>query len=64
MYCEAVTIIFLEQITVYIEKMNIKESSFRVLELEFSNAKKYIDKLNLDIITMKKNKEKYIIIYI
>ncbi|KAL4090850.1 hypothetical protein QTP88_025616 [Uroleucon formosanum] len=47
-----------EQITVYIEKMNIKESSFRVLELEFSNAKKYIDKLNLDIITMKKNKEK------
>lgn len=64
MYCEAVTIVFLEQITAYIEKMNIKESAFRVLELEFSNAQKYIDKLNLDIITMKKNKEKYIIIYI
>jgi len=44
--------------------MNIKESAFRVLELEFSSAQKYIDKLNLDIITMKKNKEKYIIIYI
>ncbi|XP_022182127.1 cilia- and flagella-associated protein 58-like [Myzus persicae] len=47
-----------EQINAYIEKMNIKESAFRVLELEFSNAQKYIDKLNLDIITMKKNKEK------
>lgn len=44
--------------------MNIKESAFRVLELEFSSAQKYIDKLNLDIIIMKKNKEKYIIIYI
>ncbi|XP_060873661.1 cilia- and flagella-associated protein 58-like [Metopolophium dirhodum] len=47
-----------EQITAYIEKMNIKESAFRVLELEFSSAQKYIDKLNLDIIIMKKNKEK------
>jgi len=44
--------------------MNIKESAFRVLEQEFSNAQKYIDKLNLDIIAMKKNNEKYIIIYI
>ena len=38
--------------------MNIKESEFRVLEIEFNNAQKYIDKLNLDIITMKKKKEK------
>ncbi|KAF0771613.1 cilia- and flagella-associated protein 58-like [Aphis craccivora] len=47
-----------EQITAYIEKMNIKESAFRVLEQEFRNAQKYIDKLNQDIITMKNNKEK------
>ncbi|KAL5233330.1 hypothetical protein ACI65C_000740 [Semiaphis heraclei] len=47
-----------EQINTYIEKMNIKESAFRVLELEFSNAQKYIDKLNSDIIAMKKKKEK------
>jgi len=38
--------------------MNIKESAFRVLEQEFRNAQKYIDKLNQDIITMKNNKEK------
>jgi len=38
--------------------MNIKESAFRVLELEFNSAQKFIDKLNIDIITMKKNKEK------
>lgn len=63
-YYFTVTIFFLEQINAYIEKMNIKESAFRVLELEFSNAQKYIDKLNLDIITMKKNKEKYLIAYI
>ncbi|XP_025192871.1 cilia- and flagella-associated protein 58-like [Melanaphis sacchari] len=47
-----------EQITAYIEKMNIKESAFRALEQEFRNAQKYIDKLNQDIITMKNNKEK------
>lgn len=60
MYDFTVTIFFffLEQINTYIEKMNIKESAFRVLELEFSNAQKYIDKLNSDIIAMKKKKEK------
>lgn len=42
----------------YIEKMNIKESSFRVLEAEFSDAKKYIDKLNQEKITLKNKKEK------
>ncbi|XP_027854297.2 cilia- and flagella-associated protein 58-like isoform X2 [Aphis gossypii] len=47
-----------EQITAYIEKMNIKESAFRALEQEFRSAQKYIDKLNQDIITMKNNKEK------
>lgn len=49
---------YIEQITAYIEKMNIKESAFRVLEQEFRSAQKYIDKLNQDIITMKNNKEK------
>lgn len=44
--------------TAYIEKMNLKESAFQVLELEFSSAQKCIDKFNLDKITMKKHKEK------
>lgn len=48
----------LEQITAYIEKMNIKESDFRVLEVEFSNAQKNIDKINQEKISLEKNKEK------
>lgn len=47
-----------EQIITYIEKMNIKESSFRALEAEFSDAQKYIDKLNQEKNTLKKKKEK------
>lgn len=49
---------FTEQITAHIEKMNIKESAFRVLEVEFSDAQKYIDKLNREKIALDKNKEK------
>lgn len=47
-----------EQITTYIEKMNIKESSFRALEVEFSDAQKYIDKLNHEKVALKNKKEK------
>lgn len=38
--------------------MNIKDSSFRVLEVEFSDAQKYIDKLNQEKIVLEKNKDK------
>lgn len=47
-----------EQITAYIEKINIKESAFRVLETEFSDAQKYIDKLNQEKTMLKTNTEK------
>lgn len=43
----------------YIEKMNIKESTFRILEVEFSNAQKYIDKSNQEKVAFNKYKEKY-----
>lgn len=48
---------FIEQITTHIEKLNIKESAFRVLEVEFSDAQKYIDKLNQEKIALEKNRE-------
>lgn len=47
-----------EQITANIEKMNIKDSSFRAFEVEFSDAQKYIDKLNQEKIVLEKNKNK------
>lgn len=48
----------IEQIMTNIEKMNIKESTFRILEVEFNDAQKYIDKLNQEKTTLNKNKEK------
>lgn len=47
-----------EQIITYIDKMNIKESAFRALEVEFSDARKYIDKLNKEKTELKNKKEK------
>lgn len=38
--------------------MNIKESVFRTLEIEFHDKQKYIDKLNQEKIIIDKNKEK------
>lgn len=38
--------------------MNVKESEFRALEVEFRDTQKFIDKLNQEKITLEKNKEK------
>lgn len=38
--------------------MNIKESAFRVLEVEFNDIQKYVEKLNQEKNALEKNKEK------
>lgn len=38
--------------------MNVKESEFRALEVEFCDTQKYINKLNQEKFTLEKNKEK------
>lgn len=49
---------FIEQIISYVENLNIKESEFRVLEIEFSDAQKHIEKLNQEKMILEKNREK------
>lgn len=48
----------IEQMMTNIEKMNIKESTFRILEVELNDAQKHIDKLNQEKTALNQNREK------